>query len=251
MGARSRVVKTWSQALNVPYAVSLKSAQKLREANPDATPAQLVGIANRRFLTRVSGESAAVGALAVFPGAGTAVSMGSSGVQLLAFVSEAAHHCMLVAHLYGLDMRDPAKRTALVLAALTGQEGAEVISMQVDIQTLSWFRSSFLNVRSVSATEFNNLMLRWLKRRTVKSATMSTLGRMLPFGIGAVVGWGIGASLAKTTIEGLGLALGPAPEAFGSPQVIDVEVLGDEPASFAYAHLELPIGDEGERRWTD
>lgn len=242
MNLKSRAVSTWHQALNVPYAQSLKSARALREAHPGASPAQLVEIANRRFTRRVSGESAAVGAVAALPGAGTALSAGASGVQLLAFVSEAAHHCMVVAHLHGLDMRDPAKRNALVLAALTGQEGADAISLQVGVQAISWFRSSFLNVRTASAEQFNRLMMKWVKRRALKSATMSTLGRMVPFGIGAAVGWGVGASLARTTIEGLSLALGPAPAAFEAPRVIDVEVAGDDSASYAYAHLELPSG---------
>lgn len=245
MGVRDRAVKTWNQALDVPYASTARSAQRLRDLHPNASPAELVEIANRRFSKRVARESAAVGAVAAWPGVGTAVSAGASGVQLLAFVSEAAHHCLVVAHLYGLDMRDPAKRTALVLAALTGQEGADAISLQVGVQAVSWFRSSFLNVRTVSAEQFNKLMLKWVKRRAAKSAAMSTVGRLVPFGIGAAVGWGVGVGLAKTTVEGLALALGPAPAAFQAPRIIDVEVVGDEAASEAFAHIMLPSGDEG------
>lgn len=245
MGARSRIAKAWSRALDVPRASSVRAARRLRDAHPGATPAELVEIANKRFIARVSRESAAVGAIAAWPGVGTAASAGASGVQFLAFVSEAARHCLVVARLYGLDMRDPAKRSALVLAALTGQEGAEVISLQVGVQAVSWFRSSFLNVRTVSAERFNRLMLAWVRRRAAKSAAMSTIGRLVPFGVGAAVGWGIGAGLARTTIEGLTLALGPPPAAFTTPLLVDIEVTGDESASRAYERLELPVDEDG------
>lgn len=240
MGAVDRATRAWRRALEVPYASTARSAQRLRDAHPSASPAELVELANTRFRRRVTRESAAVGALAAWPGVGTAVSAGASGAQLLAYVSEAAHHSLVVAHLYGLDMRDPAKRTALVLAALTGQDGAEAISLQVGIQAVSWFRSSFLNIRSISAEHFNALMLKWVRRRAAKSAAASTIGRLVPFGIGAAVGWGVGSALAKTTIEGLALALGPAPEAFAAPRVVEVQVDGDPLASRAFETLALP-----------
>lgn len=253
MSVRGRVATTWEAALDVPYRVTARSAERLRARYPQASPGELIEIANRRFKKRVSSESALVGAVAAFPGTGTAVSAGASGAQLAAFVSEAAHHCLVVAHLYGIDMRDPAKRTALVLAALTGQEGAEAISLQVGIATAAWFRSSFINIRTVSADQFNRLMLSWLKRKAAKSAAMSTVGRLIPFGIGAAVGWGVGSALAKTTIEGVSLALGAPPLSFPAPRIVDVQVSGDEAASRAFEALRLPVGTEDEqtpaRRW--
>ncbi|MDC4233877.1 VPDSG-CTERM exosortase interaction domain protein [Actinomyces sp. B33] len=244
MATTDMVTGAWRRALDVPYSRSLDAARRLRERHPDATPAELIAMENRRFTTRVSWESAAVGGVAAWPGIGTAVSAGASGAQLLAFVSEAAYHSMVVAHLHGMDLRDPAKRTALVVAALTGEEGAELISMQVGIQALSWFRSSFLNIRTVSAERFNKMMIRWVRRRALKSAAMSTVGRLIPFGIGAVVGWGIGSGLAKNTIEGLSLALGPAPESFAqAPTVVDVRLVDDTGRSQLYERIDLADED--------
>lgn len=233
-------VAAWKRAIEVPYEVSLRTATKLRETHPGASPAQLVDIANRRFVRRVSAESAAVGAAAAFPGVGTTVSLGASGLQLLAFVTEASHHCLVVAHLHGLDLRDPAKRTALVLAALTGQEGADIISMQVGIQAVSWFRTSFLDIRSISAERFNTLMLKWVRRRAASSALASTVGRLVPFGIGAAVGWGIGAALAKNVVEGLDLALGPAPARVVDSTAIEVDATDEGEIEERFTSLELP-----------
>ncbi|WP_022868808.1 hypothetical protein [Schaalia vaccimaxillae] len=249
MSESGPVATTWTKALDVPYNVSASSAEKLRAKYPDATPEQLVQIQNRRFKKRVTVESAAVGGVAAWPGIGTAVSFGASGAQLVAFVSEAAHHCMVVAHLYGIDIKDPAKRTALVLAALTGQEGAQVISLQVGVQAVSWFRDSFLNIRTISAERFNKLMMKWVQRKVLKSAAVSTVGRLIPFGIGAVVGWGVGASMANTAIEGLSVALGPVPNSFPEPTVIDVQV-ADSQDSSRYENLDLSDEDEGDSGFT-
>ena len=239
MAKRQLAADAWEKALDVPFSVSASSARKLREKHPGATPAQLVDIANARFKKRVTAESSAVGAVAAWPGLGTAASVGASGAPLVAFVSEAAHHCLVVAHLYGIDIKDPAKRTALVLAALTGQEGAQAISLQVGVQAVSWFRDSFLNIRTISAEQFNRLMIKWVQRRVMKSAAFSTIGRLIPFGVGAVVGWGVGSSMANTAIEGLAAALGPAPLTFPEPRVIDVQANGSA-ASPRYEALELP-----------
>jgi hypothetical protein len=221
---RAAAPGTWRHAVDVPHAASLRTARKLREDFPGATPAQLVEIATRRFMRRVGVESGAVGAAAAWPGVGTAVSATASGAQLVAFVSEAAHYTLVVAHLHGIDLRDPAKRTSLVLAVLTGREGAEYISAQLGIESVAWFRDSFLHIRTASAHQFNHLMTRWLRSKVVSRATTSTLGRILPFGVGAAVGWGIGRTMARRVVEGVQVALGPVPIDEGDPRIIDVQV---------------------------
>lgn len=225
---RTATPGTWRHAVDVPHAASLRTARKLREDFPGATPAQLVEIATRRFMRRVGVESGAVGAAAAWPGVGTAVSATASGAQLVAFVSEAAHYTLVVAHLHGIDLRDPAKRTSLVLAVLTGREGAEYISAQLGIESVAWFRDSFLQIRTASAHQFNHLMTRWLRSKVVSTTTTSTLGRMIPFGVGAAVGWGIGRTMARRVVEGVQVALGPVPIDEGDPRVIDVQLEDDD-----------------------
>lgn len=239
----SRSSEAWHRAVDVPYEVSLHSAQRLREQHPTKTPEALQRIAAARFVRRVSAESGTVGAVAAYPGAGTAVSAASSGIQLLSFVSEAAHYTLVAAHLHGIDLRDPAKRTALVLASLMGREGAEALSAQLGIQALSWFRNSFIGIRTTAAQEFNRVMTAWLRRRALKKAASSTLTRLLPFGVGAVVGWNIGRSMANSVIEGAAIALGPAPLSFPEdPLVVDVR-LDDSWAASRVPFDQLPMPD--------
>ncbi|MDU5379687.1 MAG: VPDSG-CTERM exosortase interaction domain protein [Actinomyces sp.] len=233
----------WQKALNVPHATSLKAARKLREQFPDLAPDELVQLATRSYLRRIGMESGAVGAAAAYPGAGTAVSAAASGAQLAAFVSESAHYAMTVAHLYGIDLRDPAKRTALVLAALTGREGAEMITAQVGIQTLAWFRNSFLSIRTGTAQQFNRLLSKWLRKKAVSKAATTTLGRLLPFGVGAVVGWQLGRSMAKSVVEGVQTALGPAPSENVEDVVIDVQPVED-PAADDELYEAIVLPDE-------
>ena len=238
-GATREALRT---AIDVPHDISLGTATKLRQDFPGASPQELIDIASRRFIMRVSMESGAVGAAAAYPGAGTAVSATTSGVQLVTFVSEAALYTMTVAHLSGIDLRDPSKRTALVLAALLGRDGAEVISAQLGIQTVAWFRNSFLDIRTATAQQVNHLMARWLRRVAMRRAAASTLSRLIPFGVGAVVGWGIGRSMATSVIEGVHVALGPVPPAFAhDPVIVDIQVDGTPgSADRAYQELELP-----------
>lgn len=230
------------RAVEVPHAISLHASERLRADNPGATPAQLVEVATRRFIRHVGVESGAVGTAAAYPGAGTAVSVVASGAQLVSFVSEAAHYTLVVAHLHGIDLRDPAKRTALVLSVLTGRRGAETITSQLGIQTLAWFRHSFIDIRTTSAKQFNLLMAAWLRRTLVRDATTSTLGRLIPFGVGAVVGWRIGRSMAISVVEGVEIALGTPPlQDPRRPVVVDVRVEDvDDRHGAAFEALQLP-----------
>ncbi len=243
-----RIGTDWFQrAIEVPHDLSLRSATRLREENPSASPTDLIEIATRRFVRRSSLESAAVGAAAAVPGAGTAVGATASVAQLAAFVSEAAHYTMVVAHLSGIDLRDPSKRTALVLSALTGREGAEAITSGLGIQTLAWFRSSFVNIRTTSALQFNSLMTHWLRARIVSKATSGTLARLLPFGAGAVIGAGLGRSMARSVVEGVRLALGDPPLCF-PPEALVIDVIAEDAPpttrEIPFGALSLPSPDD-------
>lgn len=88
------------------------------------------------------------------------------------------------------------------------------------------------------------MMVKWAKRKLAKRAALSSVGRLVPFGIGAVVGWNAGAALANKTIEGLAIALGTPPADFSHTRIIDVSLNGDAQKSDAFAHLALPLDDK-------
>lgn len=88
------------------------------------------------------------------------------------------------------------------------------------------------------------MMVKWAKRKLAKHAALSSVGRLVPFGIGAVVGWKAGAALANKTIEGLEIALGTPPADFSHTRIIDVSLNGDAQKSDAFAHLALPMDDK-------
>lgn len=75
MSLRHRAVDVWQRALEVPYASTARSAQKLRDTHPGATPGELIEIANQRFKARVKRESGVAGAFSAWPGIGTALSL--------------------------------------------------------------------------------------------------------------------------------------------------------------------------------
>ena len=219
---REKLLAQLRRAADIPHDATLKSAQKLVRSNPQASPAQLVAIENARYLRRVSAESGAVGAAAAYPGAGTAIAAGITAGQLAAFVGETAAHALVVAHLYGLDLRDPVKRNSLVLAALTGKAGVEVVEQQLGVNSIAWFRSAFLTLQSARTKQINQMMLKWASKKMATRMATSSIGRLAPFGIGAAVGWTLGRSMGKQVISSLTQALGAPPEQRPVPEVIDV-----------------------------
>jgi hypothetical protein len=193
---------------------------RLRRKEPKPTPAQVARQLERRYLAAVVGIGGASGAAATVPGVGTAASVASGAAEITAFVSASTLYVLALAELYGVPVSDPEVRRALVLSVLVGEAGGALLAGGEAAEG-HWAQ---LLTRATSRDKLagiNSYLGRLLLRRLGARQGALLLGRALPLGIGAAVGAGGNAALARGAIGSARRAFGPAPSRF-APRVVDV-----------------------------
>ena len=215
-------------ALAIQRPVVLAYLDRVRRRHPALTPADVVRQLERRYLAAVVGIGGASGAAAAVPGVGTAAAVATGAAEITAFVSASAMFVLALAELHGLPVSDPEVRRALVLSVLVGEEGAVAALETGAARTPRWAE---VLARPAGAGQdgkeriggINARLGQLLLRRMGTRQGALLLGRALPLGIGAAVGAGGNAALARGAIATARRAFGPPPLRF-PPRVVDAPV---------------------------
>lgn len=193
-----RIVDT---ALRVQRPLAAKYVATLRAKHTSKDDDELVRHIEKRFLTMLTASGAGVGGAAVLPGVGTMAAVVLTAGEGIAFAEACAFLTLAVAEIRGVDMSDPDRRRTIALGVLGGEKGAEIIGKALGKQGAQW--STVLNG---VAPDFvvdlaNKQVRRWIKRRLAARMGGLWAGRLIPFGIGAVIG-GVGnRTVAHSVIE--------------------------------------------------
>ncbi|MDO5701162.1 MAG: hypothetical protein Q4P36_06805 [Bowdeniella nasicola] len=204
------------KAIAIPSARVRAKVAKLRARHPHASPERIISILEKQFTRASKLSGAGVGAAAAVPAVGTASAVVLTSAQVAAFLAASALHVMAVAEVHGIPTEDTERRRTLLLTALLGEDGASAVQASLGISSVSWAKRA-LQMLPISTVKSVNTTLR--KRAAKKAAAKGggiAVGRLAPFGIGAVIGWSGGKALARTVIEGTRAAFGPAPTSFAS-----------------------------------
>ncbi|EPD29456.1 hypothetical protein [Gleimia europaea] len=214
--------------IDVPTSRIENKVNQLRAKNPGATPADIQEIVTKQFRKLAATTSGAAGAAAAVPGLGTAAALGLSSAQLTGFVSEAGYYVLTLAHIHGIALEDKEKRRLLVLTALMGEQGEEIATSQFGFTTLTALKGYASDVQRQTINQVNRKLTKMAAKRAARTGTKAMLGRLMPYGIGAGLGWVIGRSMAGNVIDGALNALGTPPPTFSYPLTIEVEVQAQE-----------------------
>ncbi len=200
--------------------VVLAHIRSIRRRRPDASPEHLIRILERRYLAAVTVGGAAVGATAAIPAVGTATSLALSGVETAGFLEASALFAQSVTEVHGIAVDDPDRARTLVMALILGNTGQDLITQFAGQAAGKGSRSAYwgeLITSSLPNAAFNQIAVRirnaFLRRFAVTQGT-SIAGRLIPFGIGAVVGGGGNHLLGRKIVRSSQEAFGPAPLVF-------------------------------------
>lgn len=186
---------------------------RIRRARPGASPADVIALLERDYRRRVRGISALVGLSAAVPGVGTGVAVALTAANVGTFLRASTDFIAAVTQVHGIPVADAARRRALLLGSLLGQDGARAVQGQLGIRSLYWGRGLLTRLPLGTVRMVN----RGLARRVVSAlgakGGVLALGRLAPFGVGAVVGWVLGGRLATQVLTGTREAFGPPPAA--------------------------------------
>lgn len=193
---------------------------RVRRKHPEMSPTQLVRQLEQRYLAAVIGLGGASGAAAAVPGAGTAATLASGAAEVTAFVSATAMYVLALAELHGITVSDPEVRRALVVSVLVGEAGITALEGGTAMAEKHWAHVLARATPRDKINVLNSYLARRMVRRLGTRQGALLLGRALPLGIGAAVGAGGNAALARGAIASARKAFGPAPDRF-PPRVID------------------------------
>jgi hypothetical protein len=216
--SRDRLPKKKSKELvlaaieNAANVSSLRVEQFLRAArrrNPDSSDAELLKTLERSYTALVATTGFAAGGTAALPAVNLPGSLVATIADAGAFTSASAIYVLAVANVYGLDVEDVERRRALLLTVLAGPEGPAFVEKLAGRTGPYWGRriTSWLpisHIRRINRVLGPNVVTKY---GTKQGAIV--LGKVIPFGIGAVIGAGGNAAMARLVIRATRSAFGP------------------------------------------
>ncbi len=185
---------------------------RLRHAHPGAGPAEIAAKLEKRFVALVTASGLAVGMAATIPGIGTLSALSAAAAETVAFLEATTLLVLALAVVYGVPADHRERRRALVLAVLVGDNSKRAVGDLIGPGRTNgaWISESMASLPLSTMSRLNSrLMKSWVKRYTVRRSAL-LFGKLLPVGIGALVG-AVGNYLAGKKL------VGNARKAFGPP----------------------------------
>ena len=217
--ANPTLIRGIDRVLTVQRPVVLAHIRSIRHGHPDATPEQIIRILERRYLAAVTSGGALVGASAVIPGVGIAASLALSSVETAGFLEASALFAQSITEVHGIAVEDPDRARALVMTMMLGSAGTDLVRQLAGQVTGSGpNRTGFwgdLVTKSLPSTAMGHVadqIKKSFMKRFVATQSTNIVGRVIAFGIGAVIGGSGNNILGRKVIKS-------SREAFGMPPV--------------------------------
>lgn len=213
------LIQTLDKTMSWQSTPIIAYVKKLHTMKPEHTPEQVQKRIDRHFLNIVTGSGGSAGGAAVLPGVGFFTGMAAVAGESVFFLEAAAWHTLASATLRGIDITDPERRRTLILAALNGSEGTALVasllgndSVRNRAKTNSASAISRLGASQLGMA--NKMLLRAAKKRFMKNARLAAIGKLMPLGIGAVIGATANRKLGNVLLERTRASLGPIPRSW-------------------------------------
>ncbi|MGB8388091.1 hypothetical protein [Mycobacterium sp.] len=185
---------------------------RLRRTYPGASPGEVVTRLEKHYLAALTASGAAVGSAATFPGFGTLTTLSAGAGETVFFIEATAVFVLAQAAVYDIPVDHRERHRALLLSVLVGDDSKRAIGELIGPARTNggWLAEGMASLPLPTLARLNTRMLKYfVKRYTVRRSALM-FGKMLPVGIGAVVG-GVGNRLVGKKI------VGNARQAFGAP----------------------------------
>lgn len=186
--------------------------ERLRHRDPGVAPAQVVKKLERRYLAAATATGAAVGATAAVPAIGTLLALSAVAVETAVFLEATAFFVLCVAEVHGIPVDNRERRRALVLAVLVGDQGKGAMADLLGSGRTNgaWLAQRTAALPLPAVSELNSRLLRYfVKRFTLRRGALA-FGKLLPVGLGAVIGAIGNRFIGKKIVGNARQAFGPA-----------------------------------------
>ncbi|WET81024.1 hypothetical protein P3102_07260 [Amycolatopsis sp. QT-25] len=197
-----------------------KNIARARQRNPDATPEEVVRTLERMYVSALASTGAAVGATAAAPAVGTGIALALSAGEFFSSLELSTLFVLSLAEVHGVRLDEIERRRTLVMGIMLGQSGSETIIGKVAERTgQHWARQLVGKVPSTTLRQINNVLGKNFVTKYGTKQSVIVLGRVVPFGIGAVIGGGANATVAAVAVRAARRAFGPAPRSWPTKEL--------------------------------
>ncbi len=215
------VVGGIDRLLTVQRPAVLAHLRSIRAHNPDATPEQVIRILERRYLTAVTTGGALVGASAVIPAVGIGASLALSTVETGGFLEASALFAQSVTEVHGIAVDDPDRARTLVMTLILGTAGSDLVKQLASqatgsgpVRTKFWGELVTKSLPQAAMGQIADRLKRTFVKRFALTQGTNIVGRVIPFGIGAVVGGAGNNLLGRQVVRSSREAFRAAPPEF-------------------------------------
>ena len=206
-GLDSVTVRLVRKAVKDSGPKATRRAAKLRKKFPEASTQELVQKLDTEYKRLTVVEGAAAGAAAVMPGIGTIAALVLAAGEAGLFMFASARYILTRASIEDMDPEDFDSRLTLVMASMIGPAGVATASQSSPSSERVWART-LAQQRSASRGKLQQGLGRTFISRYLIRKGAGIFGRLLPFGVGALIGGLANHAGSKTVIEGADAAFG-------------------------------------------
>lgn len=218
---QARIDAILDRIMSVHRPAVLAHLRGIRARHPQAAPHEVQRILERRYLATVTTSGAGVGIAAAVPAVGTGAALALSGAETVLFLEATALYAQSVAELHGIPVDDPDRARALVLALVVGAPAQELLQQFAGQATGGssdkqqfWGALIAKNLPRTAVMQFMDRVRKVYLQRMLASAGGGVVGRILPFGVGAVIGGTANQLLGRRVVTTARQAFGPPPPWF-------------------------------------
>ncbi|MFF1607887.1 hypothetical protein ACFVYA_08915 [Amycolatopsis sp. NPDC058278] len=214
-GPRQPVLALLDKAIGLQAPLVRRNIARARQRNPEATPVEVVRTLERMYVSALTGTGAAVGATAAAPAVGTGVALALSAGEAFSSLELSTLFVLSVAEVHGVRLDEIERRRTLVMGILLGQSGSSTIVGKAAERTgQHWARQLVSKVPMTTLNQINSVLGKNFVTKYGTKQGIIVLGRVAPFGIGAVIGGGANATVAALAVRAARRAFGPAPQSW-------------------------------------
>ncbi len=189
--------------------LAAKYVSRLRRRHPDRSPQELARSLESQYLLVVTASGTLAGLTAAVPGVGTLIGFAVSGVESVFFLEASALYAASAGTVHGIESMSPGQRRALIVGVVIGEGGAELLGKRAGQSAKDWATTvadKLPVVRSIDNAMVKRFIVQFIAKRGVLM-----FGKVLPAGIGAVIGAAGNRALGKAVITNAHNAFGAAP----------------------------------------
>ncbi|MER6157245.1 hypothetical protein ABT147_17130 [Streptomyces sp. NPDC001868] len=210
-GGGQRALDLLDKAINLQSPLVRRNIARARRRNPEATPAQVIRSLERMYVGALTGTGAAVGGTAAAPGVGTGLALALTAGETLSSLELSALFALSIAEVHGVPIDEVERRRTIVMGILLGGAGSETIAKVAGRTGQHWGRQVVAKVPVETLRQINKILGKNFVTKYGTKQGIIVLGRVAPFGIGAVIGGGANAALAALAVRAGRRAFGPPP----------------------------------------